>query len=174
MKVWGLLLLAAITRESILTNFSITQARQANISWVAIHSIFVLFTFLDIIVIYYFTKLFLKKVESRRIGKILDNYSKKVSTILNKFGEIKGLFIIGFFGSIAIDAIAAAWLNLDFKKSLLIFAFTDLLWYASVVMVGIGVKNAIPDERIALILFAIIAFAFYWISKKLFHIFSRI
>lgn len=151
------LIVACITQSYELMSISILAARQANISWFTIHTIWAATTLFDVVVTYVIIKHFLGEKHKAKLFKLLDKYGKKLHQFNEKHGETIALFILGPLNFIQINAALAAWTRIPFKKAGPIFYFGAFIGYLFVLSIVTGIKALIPDIRIAFVVLFLLA-----------------
>ena len=154
---WLIVIPTLIVQEVVSLNTVLFEVHQQHFHILLVHLVFVLATVFDIVVGYVLGKYLKKKMTGGKVVAFADKLSAKLNAYAGKKGRWVMLLVIGNFSFPYVNAFLAAWLDLPFWESFIFIFLGDMVYYAGIWLLILGVVKAVPGTGLSLgVLLAIV------------------
>ena len=154
-------------QEIISLNALIFATHHGLYSPMLIHLLFVVATIFDIIIGFFIGIFLRKKTCNTRVTAYIQKLSDRFALGTKKYRRWLVLLLLGNFSFPYINSCIAGYLDMPFWESSLFIFIGDIVWYATIWLVVLGISSVVKNLYIAFIVVIIIGFLSFIFLRKI-------
>lgn len=167
MGLWFFIIFSLIVQEPASTDATIFLVRENHINLILIHTIWLFATLMDITIGYIIGKWIQTKSKDTKVGIWAKQWAERIEYVIGKRGEYFAIILISIINFPYLNAFILSWLNIRFRKLLILIFLGDLIYWIIEWIINIGVRNNIQNSHTVLYVVVILGLVLLIVSKIL-------